>query len=57
MEAGRIVSEDIAIRVISEVFRELHEALGMIEYAAREGETTSNKRCEATVVQRNLVAL
>jgi hypothetical protein len=57
MEAGRVVSEDIAICVISEVFRELHEALGVIEDAAREGEATSNKGCETTVVQRNLVAL
>lgn len=57
MEVRGIVSENVAIGVVRQKLRELHEALRMIEDAAWEGETTSRKRRESSIAESIVVAL
>jgi hypothetical protein len=41
------MGEDVSIGVVGKVFGELHEAFGVIEYAAWKGETAGRHRGKA----------
>ena len=56
LKSAWVVSEDVAVGVVSEVFSELHEAFRVVEHAAREGEGTGCHRGETVgVVQRMVI--
>jgi hypothetical protein len=55
VEGARVVSEDVAVGMVSEVFCELHKAFCVVEHAAREGEAAGRHRGETGTIVHSMV--
>jgi hypothetical protein len=55
VECARVVSEDVTVGVISEVFRELHEAFCVVKHTARKGKAAGRHRGETGAVAHCVV--